>query len=33
MNKRVLVVEVSNATEEQIQRDLGQAFVDFCEKE
>jgi len=32
MNKKVIVLEVSNATDEQIQRDLGQAFTDFCEK-
>ena len=32
MSKEVIVLEVSNATDEQIQRDLGQAFADFCEK-
>ena len=30
MTKQVVVLEVSNATDEQIQTDLGQAFADFC---
>jgi len=29
--KTVLVLEVSNATDEQIQTGLGQAFTNFCE--
>ena len=32
MNRTVLVVEVSNATEEEIQIDLGNAFSEICEK-
>ena len=32
LSKKVIVLEVSNATDEQIQRDLGQAFTDFCSK-
>lgn len=30
--KHVIVIEVSNANDEQIQSDLGQAFIDFCNK-
>lgn len=30
MNKTVMVLEVSGATEEDIQIGLGQAFTDFC---
>lgn len=30
MKKNVMVIEISNATEEQIQLGLGKAFVDFC---
>lgn len=30
MQKHVMVIEISNATEDQIQTGLGKAFVDFC---
>jgi len=32
MAKRIVVLEISNTTDEQIQTDLGQAFADFCKK-
>lgn len=32
MLKKIVVLEISGATEEDIQRDLGQAFHEFCEK-
>lgn len=32
MTKTVLVLEVSNATEEQMQIGLGKAFADFCKE-
>lgn len=32
MIKQVVVLEVLNATDEQIQTDLGKAFTDFCKK-
>ncbi|NIK12842.1 hypothetical protein [Alkalibacillus almallahensis] len=30
MGEHVIVLEISNATEEQIQTGLGKAFADFC---
>lgn len=32
MPNKVIVLEVSNTTDEQIQADLGKAFLDFCQK-
>lgn len=32
MSKTVMVLEITNATDEQIQAGLGQAFHEFCNK-
>jgi hypothetical protein len=32
MSKTIIVLSVSNATDDQIQTDLGKAFTEFCEK-
>ena len=31
-NRIVMLLEISNATDEQIQADMGKAFADFCKK-
>lgn len=32
MTKTIMILEVSNATDEQIQTGLGKAFADFCKE-
>jgi hypothetical protein len=32
MGRKVIVLELSNVTDEQVQTDLGEAFSDFCSK-
>ena len=32
MTKTIMILEVSNATDEQIQNSLGKAFADFCKE-